>query len=723
MSLSTAVLSAWVAVAAGLGSGLSQDEEDLGWPREFRHSGRLIVVYQPQPETFEGDVITGRSAVSATLEGQTEPIFGAFWFEAFVETDRENRLVTVVNVDIPRVRFPDATEEQQREAAEILELEISTWDLVIDLDRLLTSLEAADRERLASEGLATDPPMVIVTSEPSLLVMLDGKAVLHDVEGTELQRVANTPFSIIYDRSANLYYLYAGEDVWFATNDLLGRWEISEDTPEHVVALIPAEVEGEDGEGEAEQSDVDIENLQIVVATEPTELIIVDGPPKYASIEGTDLLYVSNSESDVFLDIATQEFFIVLSGRWYKSASLDGPWSFLPSDSLPGDFTRIPPESARGSVLVYVAGTDQARDAVLDNSIPQTSAVKRDGTLEVTYDGEPKFEPIEGTEMSYAVNTEFQVLEIGGRYYVCHEAVWYESDSAVGRFEVSVQVPDQVQEIPPENPNYNVKYVYVYDSTPDVVYVGYTPGYAWSFIYGPTIVYGTGWWYRPWVSPFFFYPRPMTWGFHVAYNPWFGWSFGFGFGYGPFHFGFWGPSPWHRRGWWGPAGMRHGYHRGFHRGYSSGFRQGFRAGYAAGQRQSNIYNRQRNASRNVDRASARAQMPNRTGAAGGARSQAARGGQVQGGQRAQVSPDRPNNVYADRNGDVHRRNSDGSWQQRDRSGWSSSGQARDPNQQASSSDRSNLNRDHQARQRGAQRSQSYSTSRPSGGAGSRGRRR
>jgi len=53
-------------------------------------------------------------------------------------------------------------------------------------------------------------------------------------------------------------------------------------------------------------------------------------------------------------------------------------------------------------------------------------------------------------------------------------------------------VPDDVQDIPPDNPHYNVKYVYIYDSTPDVSYVGYTPAYMGSYVYGPCVVYGTG---------------------------------------------------------------------------------------------------------------------------------------------------------------------------------------------------------------------------------------
>jgi hypothetical protein len=93
--------------------------------------------------------------------------------------------------------------------------------------------------------------------------------------------------------------------------------------------------------------------------------------------------------------------------------------------------------------------------------------------LEVVYDGEPKFEKIEDTEVAYAINAGSQVLKIKGKYYACEQAVWYVSDSPKGPWQVSDTRPEEVDTIPPSSPAYNNKYVYVYDSTPEVVYVGY----------------------------------------------------------------------------------------------------------------------------------------------------------------------------------------------------------------------------------------------------------
>ena len=140
-------------------------------------------------------------------------------------------------------------------------------------------------------------------------------------------------------------------------------------------------------------------------------------------IKGNELLYLSNSSSDVLMEIVSQKYFVVLSGRWYASKSLKGPWSHLPSNRLPASLARIPPDSKMGHLLVYVAGTKEAGEAVLDHAIPQTTAVSRDTKLVVTYDGKPKFEKIEGTSMRYAANTSFAVIKVKKKYYACHQAV------------------------------------------------------------------------------------------------------------------------------------------------------------------------------------------------------------------------------------------------------------------------------------------------------------
>jgi hypothetical protein len=66
---------------------------------------------------------------------------------------------------------------------------------------------------------------------------------------------------------------------------------------------------------------------------------------------------------------------------------------------------------------------------------------------------------------------------------------------------------------------------------------------------------------------------------------------------------------------------------------------------------------------------------------------------------------RPNDVYTDRNGNVYRKQGD-SWQARDKSGWAPADRSARPQ------NRESLNREHNARQRGNQRTQDYRANRP-----------
>ena len=107
----------------------------------------------------------------------------------------------------------------------------------------------------------------------------------------------------------------------------------------------------------------------------------------------------------------------------------------------------------------------------------------------------------------------------------------------------------------------------MYDATPTVVYVGYTPGYQGAIIYNGVVVYGTGYYYTPWIGTYWYGP-PVTYGFGLAigYSPWTGWAYGFGYGCG------WGWGHvtigvgWGWGGWgWGCAWG--GWYGGWHGGY------------------------------------------------------------------------------------------------------------------------------------------------------------
>ena len=110
---------------------------------------------------------------------------------------------------------------------------------------------------------------------------------------------------------------------------------------------------------------------KVFVAFEPTELVTTFGAPTFRPIEGTNLTYVDNTESDLFLDSKDGLYYLLVSGRWYRTHGAKDALEFC-TDKLPADFARIPTEHAAGRVLASVPGTDEARGAVLANSLPDS---------------------------------------------------------------------------------------------------------------------------------------------------------------------------------------------------------------------------------------------------------------------------------------------------------------------------------------------------------------
>lgn len=716
------------------GAGVMWALEAEEWPREIETDQGLVVMYQPQVDRLEGNDLHARAAVSVTAKGDSEPVFGAVWMEIRIETDIDARVVDFGEIRVPRVRFPDATPEQEQGLIDLLMREMPTWDVDLSLDRLIALLDLAEKQSVTAEGFDNTPPKILFRQEPTVLVTIDGEPQLRELGDTGVQGVINSPFLMVQDpKDRASYYLYAGAETWYKAPDPEGPWQVTQKVPTQIRQLEPVDEEVTPEEA-AEGSSTP---PAILVTTEPAELIVTDGPMQFSPLADGELLVVTNSESDLLREVASQQIYVLLSGRWYSARTEAGPWEFRRPDELPESFSRIDPDSDYGYLLVWVADTEMAREAALDAAVPQTAAIKRDATIEVDYDGEPKFEPVEETTLYYAVNTESQVIRSGSQYYCVAEGVWYVASNPKGPWAVATDVPEEIRSIPPSSPVYNTKYVYIYDTTPEVVYVGYYPGYTSSYIYHGVPVYGTGWYYRPWWGPYHYYPRYPTWGFSVRYNPWYGWSFGLSYSTGRFTFsiGYGG----YRGGWWGPGGYRgyrHGYHRGWHHGYRAGTRAGYQAGYRTAKRDSarNMYQRQGNV--------------NKVAHTAGARPAA---------DRAQAkSPNvsnRANNVYTDKNGNVYRKQQDGSWQQRDGGSWKAtdvsgaggSREATKPSAATRPSDRSipstgavstqqqkprsntgqygsssNLNRDYNARQKGNQRARSAPRG---GGRGGGGRRR
>lgn len=384
----------WAALAVVLALSSWAQAAGEGWPRRFEHGKGTVLLYQPQLESFKGDRLTARAAVSVRKKGWKQPVFGVVWLTARALTDRDTRQVTIDEAKVTETRFPNATPEQIAKFQDFLNGEIEDHSHTISLDRLLAMLELVEKEKAADAGLQTKPPKIIFVTNPAALVLLDGDPRLLPLPDSKLMRVANTPFLMVYDPAGKTYFLKAG-DTWLKAVEVKGPWQDAKPLPEGLKALEAKLAQGQQPAPQKVEA-AGGKLPQIIVSLEPAELIATEGEPQYSPITGTGLLYLSNTESSVFLDTTSQFYYALLSGRWFATKSLqDGPWTYVSPSKLPADFARIPEGSTKGFVLVNVAGTTQARDAVLENSIPQTAAIDREkATTQVSYDGEAKFQKI-----------------------------------------------------------------------------------------------------------------------------------------------------------------------------------------------------------------------------------------------------------------------------------------------------------------------------------------
>src|SRR2546426_1783976 len=135
--------------------------DDSGWPRQFDSSSGPFVIYEPQPEDLNGDMLSGRAAFSLQRSGDSYPTFGVLWFTEQIGIDRDSSTVWARNFDVTKVRLPSITPDQESRYEKLVETEAATWDFTQSLDELRAGLAATEKERASVGDLDNTPPRII----------------------------------------------------------------------------------------------------------------------------------------------------------------------------------------------------------------------------------------------------------------------------------------------------------------------------------------------------------------------------------------------------------------------------------------------------------------------------------------------------------------------------------------------------------------------------------
>jgi hypothetical protein len=733
----------------------SQKAADRGWPRGYSlPSEAQIVLFQPQIASWENQKqLVAYAAVSHVAKGEQKPALGTIKFATDTEVSLEQRLVKFSKIKIVETNFQTLSKEQTQEMVSELEKNIPEEDRVITLDRVLAYVDKSTINPKNVDGLKSDPPRLILTQSPSILVNFDGEPIWSPIKDNELKFAVNTNWDIFQHGPTGLYYLRY-DNSWLRATDLNGFWSGAGKLPDSFNKL-PDDDNWKDVSANLPGAVIK-RPPKVYVSTDPTELIVINGEPEYVPVPNTGLLWIKNSESDLFRLGKDGPLFYLVAGRWFQAPGLGGHWTFA-TPSLPEDFKHISLEHPRSRVLASVPGTQQAAEAVLLAQIPQFARVnkKEIPAPDVAYQGEPNYQSIQGTQLQRAVNTDKEIIKVGDTYYLCYQGVWFMAGTGKGPWTLATKVPEEIYKIPASSPAHSVTYVAVQEDEDNdddwVTYAAYA-GYSGVMIGWGCTVWGTGWYYPPyyWYGGYYpvYYPYWRTYGYGAWYNPYTGVYGTAGRIYGPYGgVGFgarYNPTTGtYARGAfaYGPYGAR-----GAVQAYNP------RTGtYAATRQGSNVYGSW--GSTHVQRGDDWVNTKRFTNSAGNT-TRITRGDQ--GGVISRRGPDgsgfvgtKGENIYAGRDGNVYRRDGNGNWQKWDNGSWNSPpraeqrSSARDSmlNDRARQSERasgerignssnrasqmdrgtvSTLERDRAARSDGAQRSRdygSYSRSRSSGSVG------
>lgn len=504
---------------------------DPGWPRQLTQDGAVLTIYQPQVDDWQQYKNLDCRMAFSLQPYQGKKVVGVLYMDAQTNVNMDNRMVEVYNMIVTQTHFPSLDDATAEDLGQLVRSFITPSKIiVISLDRIVACTQK--QAPTSTVNVNNQPPVIYVSNAPSILLQLEGKSRLYKTGDESLQFIFNANWPLFFSKPSAEYYLFDDQE-WLKASQLAGPWTYTSSLPQALVNLgsdpqwtnlktaIPAPTRGA------------APVLGVFYSENPAEIILFNGQPVFQPVAGTSLKFASNTASDLFFSGMTNQYYYLTAGRWFASPNLQGPWTYA-TEVLPGDFKAIPSTSEPGRVLSSVPGTPEAEDAVMIAQIPtqiQVNASQAAAQVKVTYSGMPQFESIQGTSLSYVVNSPQKIIMVSSnQYYLCSQGIWFWSANPQGPWQTATSVPAVIYTIPPSSPYYNVTFVTQTVTSTGYVEASYTSGYMGSYVVvaggGVIVTSGTGY-YSP---PFFYYPpvgfpvcfvAPMTYGAY-AYHPYYG---------------------------------------------------------------------------------------------------------------------------------------------------------------------------------------------------------
>src|SRR4030095_11187080 len=132
--------------------------------------GSIIKIYQPEPESFAGNTLKFRSAISVTENtdnGNADPVFGTFGATSKMQTNRDNRSMIIESIKVTDIKIPSVADQKKIEFIRTtLEYQFPDAAGQFSIDEILTSLDQNQEATKLSNDINTKPPKLIYTKQP-----------------------------------------------------------------------------------------------------------------------------------------------------------------------------------------------------------------------------------------------------------------------------------------------------------------------------------------------------------------------------------------------------------------------------------------------------------------------------------------------------------------------------------------------------------------------------
>jgi hypothetical protein len=333
-----------------------------------------IVAYVPKPQSTQTVALKNdppfifvsyNPAILLGVDG--EPVFSDI-----SKTD----LKYVVNTSWPL--FTDKSKSQYYLLVNNIWLSASDlhgpWTRVTDLSKEFKKLPDSGRfsdvKKMVPPPQVSNPiiPQVFYSTVPAEVILFAGKPTYTEIPGTQLVYANNTDSPLfVYSATQAYYYLAAGR--WFSAQSLTGPWTFASlNLPadfSHIPLSSPASAILASVPGTSQAKDaVLIAQIPTVMVLNPTTAaaqakVEYTGAPQFVPIEGTTLLYATNTPDKVIQ--VGDLYYLCLQGVWFMSTTPQGPWTT--ATSVPQVIYTIPPSSPVYNVT-YVTQVTTSSGAV-----------------------------------------------------------------------------------------------------------------------------------------------------------------------------------------------------------------------------------------------------------------------------------------------------------------------------------------------------------------------